>query len=167
MSSKLKEYVGIVQNLDQFINDYFTITLELSLFASNIKKEVCGVLDFIFSFLETHEKRKTHNMYLLMLDPQFTNLHLVSLFVGREQNIYIVKKYDWKSLQPMLLKCYHHLHLVENYDVESTHHKSYEDNNLDILEMIASTIKPVLQLVTKEQLIFKRFKMDSKEIKCP
>ncbi len=106
-------------------------------------------------------------MYLLMLDPQFTNLHLVSLFVGREQNIYIVKKYDWKSLQPMLLKCYHHLHLVENYDVESTHHKSYEDNNLDILEMIASTIKPVLQLVTKEQLIFKRFKMDSKEIKCP
>jgi hypothetical protein len=58
MSSKLKEYVGIVQNLDQFINDYFTITLELSLFASNIKKEVCGVLDFIFSFLETHEKEK-------------------------------------------------------------------------------------------------------------
>jgi len=38
MSSKLKEDVGIVQNLDQFMDDDFAIILELSLFASNIKK---------------------------------------------------------------------------------------------------------------------------------
>jgi len=37
MSSKLKEDVGIVQNLDQFMDDDFAIILELSLFASNIK----------------------------------------------------------------------------------------------------------------------------------
>jgi hypothetical protein len=38
MSSKLKEDVGIVQNLDQFMDDDFTITLELTLFAPNIKE---------------------------------------------------------------------------------------------------------------------------------
>jgi hypothetical protein len=38
MNSKLKEDVGIVQNLEQFMDDDFAITLELSLFASNIKK---------------------------------------------------------------------------------------------------------------------------------
>jgi hypothetical protein len=132
MSSKLKEDVGIVQNLDHFMNDDFEITFELSLFAFNIKKEVCGVLDSFLSFLENYEKRKTHNMFSLMLDPQFKSLHLVSSFVGCEQNISIIEEYDWKSFQPMLLKCYHHLHLVENYDIESIEHRCYEDNNLDI-----------------------------------
>jgi hypothetical protein len=45
MSSKLKEKVGIAQALDQFMDDDVAITLELSLLASNIKKEVCGVID--------------------------------------------------------------------------------------------------------------------------
>jgi hypothetical protein len=38
MSFKLKEDVGITQNLDQFMDDDFAITFELSLFASNITK---------------------------------------------------------------------------------------------------------------------------------
>jgi hypothetical protein len=37
MISKLKED-GIVQNLNQFMDDDFAITLEFFLFASNIKK---------------------------------------------------------------------------------------------------------------------------------
>jgi hypothetical protein len=101
-------------NLYQFIDDDSIITLELSLFISNIKKEVCGVLDSFLSFLKKYEERKTHNMLSLMLDSQFKNLHLVSSFVGCEQGISIVQEYDRKSLQPMLLKCYHHLHHVEN-----------------------------------------------------
>jgi hypothetical protein len=40
----------------------------------------------------------------------------------------------------MLLKCYHHLHLVVDYDVEYIEHKSYEDSNLDIFEMIATQV---------------------------
>jgi hypothetical protein len=114
------------------MDDDSTIILELSLFTSNIKKEVCGVLDSFLSFLKNYEERKAHNMFSLMLDPQFKSLPMVSSFVGHEQDISIVKKYDRKSLQPMLLKCYHHLHLVENFDVESIEHRSYEDNNLDI-----------------------------------
>jgi hypothetical protein len=105
MSSKLKEDVRIVQNLNQFVDNDYATTLELSLFAPNIKKEVCGVVDYFISFLKKYEEKKAHNMFLLMLDPRFKNLHLLSSFVGREQNIYIVKEYDQKSLQPMLLKC--------------------------------------------------------------
>jgi hypothetical protein len=36
---------------------------ELSLFAFNIKKEVCGVLDSFLSFLRKYEERKTHNIF--------------------------------------------------------------------------------------------------------
>jgi hypothetical protein len=124
------------------------------LFVSNI----CGVLDSIFSFPKNYEQRKAHNMLYLMLDPWFKSLCLVSSFVGCEQGIYIVEEYDRKSLQPMLLECYHHLHAMKNYDVESTYHRSYEDSNLDIFEMTASTSEPMAKLVNKKLLIFKRFK---------
>jgi hypothetical protein len=162
MISKLKEDVGIVQNLNQFMDDDSAITLELSLFTSNIMKEVCGVLDSFLSFLRNFEKRKAHSMFSLMLDPQFKNLCL-----GCEQGIFIIEEYDRKSLQPMLLKCYHHLHLVENYDVESTKHRSYEDNSLEIFEMTTCTNEPMVELVNKELLIIRRFQMDPEEIKCP
>jgi hypothetical protein len=97
----------------------YTIILELFLVASNIKK-VYGVLDSFLSFLRKYEERKAHNMLLLMLDPRFKNLHLVFSFVGPEQGISIVEENDRKSLQLLLLKRYHHLHPLENYDVEST-----------------------------------------------
>jgi hypothetical protein len=106
------------------MDDDSVIILELSLFAFNIKKEFCGILDSFLSFLKNYEGSKVHNMCYLMLDPWFKSLHLVSSFVGREQGISIVKEYDQKSLQPMLLKCYHHLHHAKNYDVKFTKHKS-------------------------------------------
>jgi hypothetical protein len=140
------------------MDDDSTIILELFLFTSNIKKKVCGVLDSFLSFLKNYEERKTHNMFSLMLDPQFKSLHLISSFVGHEQNIYIIEKYDQKSLQPILLKCYHHLHLVKNYDVESTKHRSYEDSSLDIFEMTTSTNESMAELVNKKLLILGDFK---------
>ncbi len=45
-----------------------------------------------------------------MLDPRFKTLHLVSSLIGHEQGKAIVEKYDKKSLFPMFLKCYYHLH---------------------------------------------------------
>ncbi len=59
------------------MDDDSTIILELCLFASNIKKEVYGVLDSFLSFLRKCEERKAHNMLSLMLDPWFKSLHLV------------------------------------------------------------------------------------------
>jgi hypothetical protein len=54
--------------------------------------------------------KKNHNMLSLMLDHKFKNLHLVSSFIGLEQGKANVEEYDKKTLYPMLLKCYHHLH---------------------------------------------------------
>ncbi len=65
MNSKLKEDVGIIQNLDQFMDDDSTIILELSLFTSNIKKEVCGVLDSFLSFLRNFEKKNPITCFFL------------------------------------------------------------------------------------------------------
>jgi hypothetical protein len=56
------------------------------------------VLDSFLSFPRKYKKRKAHNMFSLMLDPWIKSLHLVFSYVGREQGIYIVKEYDWKSL---------------------------------------------------------------------
>jgi hypothetical protein len=65
-----------------------------------------------------------------------------------------------KPLWPVLLKCYHHLHHVVDCDVEFTKHKSYENNNLDIFEMITSSSEPITKLVNRELLIFRRFQVD-------
>jgi hypothetical protein len=56
------------------------------------------VLDSFLSFLRKYEKRKAHNMFSLILDPWLKSLHLVFSYVGHEQGISIVEKYDWKSL---------------------------------------------------------------------
>jgi hypothetical protein len=55
---------------------------------------------------------------------------------------------------------------VEDCDVEFTKRKSYEDNNLDIFEMILSTSEPMTKLVNRKLLIYRRFQVDFKEIKC-
>ncbi len=50
------------------MDDDFAITLELSLFTSNMKKEVCGVFNSFLSFLNKYEEIIAHNMLSLMLD---------------------------------------------------------------------------------------------------
>jgi hypothetical protein len=50
------------------IDDDSKIIFELFLFATKIKKEVCGVLESILS-KKNYEKNKSHNMLCLMLDP--------------------------------------------------------------------------------------------------
>jgi hypothetical protein len=70
------------------------VARELICLASNIKKEVCGVLDSFLSFLKKFDERKTHNMLALMLDSRFKNLCLVSSFIDHDQGIVIVEQYD-------------------------------------------------------------------------
>jgi len=42
-----------------------------------------------------------------------------------------------------------------------------EESSLDIFEMSAKTSEPTKEVVNKELLMFKRFQMDVKNIKCP
>jgi hypothetical protein len=41
-----------------------------------------------------------------------------------------------------------------------------EESNLDILDMFARTNEPTKEVVNKELLMFKRFEVDVKDIKC-
>jgi hypothetical protein len=68
------------------MDDDYNVAFELSLLASNIiKKEVCDMFDFFLSFTGKYDEKKTRNMFILMLNSQFMNLHFMSSFVGREQ----------------------------------------------------------------------------------
>jgi len=72
--------------------------------ASNIKKEVCGVLDIFFSFLKTFDESKTHNMLTsILFDPRFKSFHLVFSFIGRDQGVAIIEQYDTMSLYLVLM----------------------------------------------------------------
>jgi hypothetical protein len=50
-----------------FYDDYGNIAFQLFLFATNIKKEVCDLLESFFYVLKRYEERKSHNMLCLML----------------------------------------------------------------------------------------------------
>jgi hypothetical protein len=84
--------------------------------ASNIRKEVCGVLDNFLSFLKKFDEWKAHNMLVLILNPKFKSFHLVFSFIGCDQGITIVEQYDTMSLYPMLMKCYYHLYPSIEFD---------------------------------------------------
>jgi hypothetical protein len=112
----LKEQVGITLTLYQLWDDDFGVVLKL--FTFNIKKEVCEVLDSFLSFKKKYEEKKKLTMLSLMLDSQLIFFHLMSSFVCCKQGISIIEKYNKKSLYPMLLKCYHHLHLVTDCEIK-------------------------------------------------
>jgi hypothetical protein len=42
-----------------------------------------------------------------------------------------------------------------------------EENSLDIFEMYDGTSEPTKEVVNKELLMFRRFQVDVKEVKCP
>jgi len=139
---------------------------ELLCLASNIKKEVIQVLDSFLS-LKEYEERKAHNMLSFLLDFRSIILHLVSSLIGHEQGKAIVEKYDKKSLFPMLLKCYYHLHPLVESKGGVVDEKVEDDKNLDIFEMTTNTNEPTTKLVNRELLIFRCYQVDDKDIKCP
>ncbi len=42
-----------------------------------------------------------------------------------------------------------------------------KDSNLDIFEMTISTSEPTTKLINRELLIFRRYQVDVKDMKCP
>jgi hypothetical protein len=110
MSLKLKEELENAPSFQTLMEKDFGVALELICLASNIRREVCGILDSFLSFLKKFDDRKTHNMLAQMLNTRFKNLCLMFFFIGRDQGVAIVEQYDTMSLYPMLMKCYYHLH---------------------------------------------------------
>ncbi len=85
LSLKTSREKTIIQlAFDLIMNDDGRVALELFLLTFDIKKDV-GVLEFFLTFLRSYEeKKKTHNMFTLLLDPRFEGLCLVFSYVGCE-----------------------------------------------------------------------------------
>jgi hypothetical protein len=165
MSLKLREENQILLSFKSLMVDDSIVNDELSLLASNIRREVINVLDFSLPLLKVYD-RKAHSIIYLMLDPRYKNLHMVSSFVGREEGVALVEEYDKKY--PMLVKCHEHLQPLVRSEMNSVDQNIfYQDCNLDIFEQTASTNELIEKLVKRELLIFKRYQLDVKDIKCP
>jgi hypothetical protein len=69
-------------NLSQFDRWWFWGCF---LLASNMKKEVLGVLESFNSFSRKHDAKKTHNTLSLMLGPRFKNICLMPFCIGHKK----------------------------------------------------------------------------------
>jgi hypothetical protein len=52
------------------MEDDSRMDIELKSFIVNMKKEICGVIDYFLSFLIKYDERRIHNMLFLMLNPR-------------------------------------------------------------------------------------------------
>jgi hypothetical protein len=102
---KLGEEIRNPFALVNLIGDDSRITFELFLFTSNIRRAICGVLDYLFSFQRKYEKIKAHNMFFMLHPKAFIGYLL--LLAKKKMKIYVVNEYDRRTLYPMILKCYH------------------------------------------------------------
>jgi hypothetical protein len=105
----------------RLMDDDSRIVFESSLFAINIKKEVCSVLESFLYFLRGYENKKPYNMLCFMLDPIFKSFHLKISFFGCEKRVNFIEGYDGQPLYPMLLKCDHYLHPMTQSGIEHGH----------------------------------------------
>jgi len=164
MNSKAKDEMHLKLSFEFLMDDDIRVSLKLATFASNIKLEVFGVLNFL-SFLRTYEEKKAHIMLSLMLDLRFKNLCLVSSYVGKEQGVSIVEEYDRKALYPMLVKSYNHLHLIGDVVFNFTKQDADKDCGLNIFQMTNNNAETTKEIVTRELLDFRRFHVNMKDIK--
>jgi hypothetical protein len=91
-------------------------------------------------------------MLALLLDPRFKSLCLVSSFVRQEEGVNIVDEYDRRTLYPMLLKYYHHLHPMIK-SIRCVDQTCDEDSSLDIFQQTTFISEPSKELVSRELLI--------------
>ncbi len=76
MSLKLREENQVLPSFESLMGDDSFVNVELSLLASNIRKEVMNVLDFFLSFLKVYDKRKSHNVILLIINPRYKSFRI-------------------------------------------------------------------------------------------
>jgi len=153
--------------LDYWMEKNAIIAIELDLLTSNIKRNICNVLDAFFSFLSKFDERKAHDMFTLMLDLKYKNLKYFLLkFVGKELGVGVVEEYDKiKTFFRMLLKTHQILHPLVTFEYMVERARD-ENLNLDIFEMTSKTNERSKKFVRWKVDLFKRY-FDIKDITCP
>jgi hypothetical protein len=58
------------------------------------------------SFLDGFEKKRGHNMFVLMFNPRFKSLQLLTSYIVHDKTSTLVVQYDVGLLLPSLIQCY-------------------------------------------------------------
>jgi hypothetical protein len=133
------------------------------------KKSSCGS-GFYFIFL--NEKKWFHSMFSLMLDPKFKTLGLRSFVLC--SHLLVVNK-ERPSLENMIknlcFSCFLSVTIICILWLNMKGVLLIKGLKRTIVwifkKMIANTIEPSMKLINRELLIFKRYQVDVKDIKCP
>ncbi len=78
----------------------------------------------------------------------------------------IIDGYDKKLIYFTFSKCYHHLHLVIEFEIGCEIQVVDEYHHLNIFAHLSNTTKLAKQLVIKELLMFGCYQVDLQKIKC-
>jgi hypothetical protein len=78
----------------------------------------------------------------------------MSSFIGCEQQVTIVEEHNERSLYPMLLKSYHHLHPMVGFENEFVEQIVNADYSLDIFEMASRTSEPSKEIFKRDLFNF-------------
>ncbi len=108
------------------INDEFKVFISwFCLFQKS--KGKCVMFWSLFKF---KKKMKNKNLTILLLDPKFKSLCLIFSFIGWKEKSGIIDEHHRCVLYHMLLKWYHHLHLMSRSKVGYVEQTIYENFNL-------------------------------------
>ncbi len=77
--------------------------VELTKLMIYMKLRILEVLQPFLSFMHGFEKKRGHNMLVLILDPSFKNMWLVANYYGCEHAYALVKEYDVGLFLPLLI----------------------------------------------------------------
>jgi hypothetical protein len=88
--------------------------VELTKLMICMKLQILEVLQPFLSFMHGFDKKRGHNMLVLILDPSFKNMWLVANYCGCEYAFAfaLVKEYDVGLFMALLVQCYKMMMLV-------------------------------------------------------
>jgi hypothetical protein len=72
----------------------------------HMKPKVLEVLQPFMSFLDGFQKKRGHNMLVLMFNLRFKSLQLVTNYIGHNKTSALVVQYDVGLLLFLLIQCY-------------------------------------------------------------
>jgi len=139
---------------------------ELKEFMIQMKKEILKVLLTFFFFLHVFDKEKGHNMLVLMFDPRFKNMHLVTMFLGHENAIVVIFEYNEKLLLPLLMMA-SKLLMLERVEKACNLHSQVDFEGLfHTTTTTTITTNTYMDIVSRELVGFQRFPIDVESWKC-
>jgi hypothetical protein len=86
--------------------------VELTKLMICMKLQILENLQPFLSFVHAFEKKRGHNMLVLILDPSFKNMWLEANYHGCEYAFALVKEYDVGLFMALLVQCYKMMMLV-------------------------------------------------------